>query len=84
MVSVSVDIYVIDSCKSSQDRDGNSRIFLFDALVVFGEGPGAHIPEEPKRKERCQPLSPYKSASLPGQLWVASSERLCWQKLKLD
>lgn len=56
VMSISIDIYVIDVHNSSQDRDGSSRIFLFDALVVFGKGPEAQIPGKPKKGEVPAPL----------------------------
>ena len=55
-MSISIDIYVIDVYNSSQDRDGSSRIFLFDVLVVFGKGPEAQIAGEPKEGELPAPL----------------------------
>lgn len=51
-----IDICVLDVCDSSQDRNGSSRIFLFDALVVFGKGPESQVPGEPKEGEVPAPL----------------------------
>jgi len=53
---MSTSTYVVDVCNSSQDRVGSSRIFLFDALVVFGKGPEAQIDGEPKEEGMPAPL----------------------------